>query len=156
VSRLHVSLGDVPSEVRCAKPSCEVVSHTRLQRHHKRHPKMWFGIWAKRRRGETRFKEFIERYNMFLPEDVTLICDEHHAEIHSIYDEIITKDRAQTQTSLTSYTWVQATRLMNKLEAACNEWLKKQTAGIDSGAFGETRNLRRAILKKKARRHGRA
>lgn len=144
MGRLHVSLCDVPSEVRCAKPGCKVASHTLLQRHHKRHPAMWFGIWAKRKRGELRWKEFKERYHKFLPEDVVLICDAHHAEIHSIYDKIITKDRAQVQCKLSEYTWVQATQLMNKLEEACLEWLETVTPGISSAEYGERRKRRKA------------
>ncbi len=153
MSRLHVPLGDVPSEVRCAKPSCSVASHARLQRHHKAHAKMWFGIWAKRRRGEEKFARFIERYNQFLPVDVVLICDRHHAEIHSIYDKIIANDcTAQTGIPLSKYSWVQAERLMGKLIEACDKWLQKETPGMDSETFGNTRKVYQSILRKEARK----
>jgi hypothetical protein len=105
---------------------------------------MWFGVWASRRRGETRWKEFIERYYKFLPEDVVLICDSHHAEIHSIYDTLIARDKAWTQRKLSDYTWSQAVLLMNKLEQACIKWLGEQTPGISSAEYGERRKYRKA------------
>lgn len=117
---------------------------------------MFFGVWARRRAGEEKFQAFIERYNQFLPEDVVLICGEHHAEIHCIYDKIINDDRTLTRTPFAKYSWAQAERLMEKLTKACNEWLKRQTAGINSDTFTETRNVHRALLKKQARRRGRS
>lgn len=151
MTRLSISLAEVPSEVRCAKPSCPVASHSRLQRHHKGHQRMWFGIWASRRKGEKRWQAFVARYNRFDPRDVVLICENHHAEIHSIYDKIIANDRAaQTNIPLSQYNWTQAIRLMAKLTAACGKWLQKETPGIDSASFGETRKVYQSMLKKNA------
>ena len=152
MARLRVPLTDVPSEVRCAKPGCSVASHTRLQRHHKRHPAMWLGIWASRRRGEKRWEEFIARYYKFLPEDVVLICDSHHAEIHSLYDKLITKDRAHTQIAFSKYSWVQAVCLMNKLEQLCNEWLKRESPGISSSSYSETRKVYKSVLRRSVKK----
>lgn len=153
MTRLRVSLVGVPSEVRCAKPGCTVASHNRLQRHHKAHQKMWFGVWGKRRRGEEKWRLFIERYYKFLPIDIVLLCDRHHAEIHSIYDKIIANDRAaQTGLPLHKYSWTQAERLMGKLIKACDDWLKKETPGIDSATFGETRRVYQSMLNREARK----
>jgi NurA-like 5'-3' nuclease len=113
---------------------------------------MWLYIWASRRRGELRWEKFVERYYKFLPEDVVLICDSHHAEIHSIYDTIINEDRASTRISFSKYSWTQAERLMEKLTQVCNEWLTKVTPGIDSETFRDTREVYKSVLKKQARR----
>jgi hypothetical protein len=150
MSRLHVSLSDVPSEVRCVKPGCTVASHTRLQRHHKRHQAMWLSIWAGRRRSENRWRSFVERYHQFLTEDVVLICDSHHAEIHSIYDRLISQDRAKTKIPFAKYSWRQADHLMDKLEKACVDWLARETPGIDSEVFGDTRAVYKSLLRKEA------
>lgn len=155
MGRLHVPLTDVPSEVRCAKLGCDVASHARLQRHHKAHPAMWLYIWATRRRGESRFNDFVVRYHLFLPKDVVLICDSHHAEIHSIYDKIITEDREYTRTSFAKYSWAQAERLMAKLTETCNKWLLEETSGIDSQTFSETRKIYKSVLRSDAKRNRR-
>lgn len=152
VSRLHVPLTNVPSEVRCAKPGCQEASHAHLQRHHKGHQAMWLGIWASRRRGETKFADFVIRYHLFLPADVVLICDSHHAEIHSIYDKIINEDRARTGASFSRYSWRQAEMLMAKLIVACDDWLEKESPGLDSNRFSETRSVYKSLLRKGARR----
>lgn len=51
-------------------------------------------------------------------------------EIHVIYDRIIQKDRDKTRKALSDYTWEQAEKLMDKLEARCLRWLKEKTPGI--------------------------
>jgi hypothetical protein len=130
------------------KPVCKVASHTRLHRHHKAHPKIWFGVFLKRA-GEPRFQELIKRYNEFRPEDTVLICDWHHCEIHAIYDEIIAKDRRRTGVRLAKYRWGQAERLMRDLTKACDDWLKKRTPGLDPALFEEARTMHKALLRKR-------
>lgn len=91
---------------------------------------MWFGIWEARRRGEAHFIAFVRRYLEFRPEDVVLVCEAHHSEIHLIYDRIIAEDRRHTHTQLSKYSWRMARRLMRKLEAACDKWLRESSPGI--------------------------
>lgn len=91
---------------------------------------MWFGIWEERRRGERVFADFIQRYREYRPEDVVLICETHHSEIHLIYDRIIEADKRRTRKGLSKYSWPEAKRLMSKLAAACDKWLKETTPGI--------------------------
>jgi hypothetical protein len=142
-----ISLRDIDSRRAggCQKPNCE--SSGTLHRHHKRHEALWLGIWSGRRRTETKWKEFVNRYYSFVPEDCVILCANHHAEIHNIYDKIISHDRRQTGRRLSKYTWPQAEKLMDKLERACIEWLAQQTPGIDYHTFkrerrGGNRNAR--------------
>lgn len=138
--RVGVSLRLAP-KMACSKPGC---ARTRkLQRHHYKHEAMFLGVWSGVRRKERRWQEFVARYYQFLPQDVVRICDSHHAEIHAIYDQIIAEDLARTGQRLEQYTWAQAERLMNKLKAACKEWLKKKTPGISSTRYARIKKLSR-------------
>lgn len=80
------------------------------------------------------------------------LCANHHAEIHSIYDEVIAADRQHTALPLYLYSWKQARILMRKLEAACDVWLRRESPGIDSELYGRTRQLRWQRLAKEAKR----
>lgn len=68
-----------------------------------------------------------------------ILCPRHHAEIHSIYDELITADKWLVGRPLSYYSWRQAERLMSQLEAACDKWLKEETPGIDPKTFADNR-----------------
>lgn len=146
--RVGVSLRGVPSKRGCAKPQCKWLGHP-LHRHHRGHQKLWFGPWAHRSR-EPQWKAFVARYYEFRQEDVCLICDNHHAEIHSIYDRIIAEDMAATGLPLYLYSWKQGKILMSKLEAACAQWLHQVTPGIDSKLYGQTKRLLRRAHRKRA------
>lgn len=104
---------------------------------------MWLGIWAGRRRGEPRFVQLQERYAEFRAEDVALLHDDHHAEIHSIYDQIINADKKRLGISLYDYTWRQAEALMDKLEAAFNEWVGRETPGISARDYARVKAKQR-------------
>lgn len=126
-------MSSIPSlrDAGCAKPGCNSPSGRSLERHHKRHQAMWLGIWASRRHGETKWNQFVDRYWQFHEEDIVKLCDHHHAEIHLIYDKLIKSDRLKLDRSLAKYTWTQAETLMDKLEETCDEWLEKETPGIE-------------------------
>lgn len=124
----------------CQKPSCET-SGT-LHRHHKRHQAMWLGIWAGRRKSEQKWLQFIDSYYQFRPSDCVILCPNHHAEIHKIYDSMIMADKLRTRRPLSKYSWQQAEALMDKLEAACDEWLKHVTPGINSEQYGRKRRYK--------------
>lgn len=120
----------------CLKPACKAWGT--VHRHHRRHEAMWLGIWSGRRRHEAAFQSMVKRYHEFRIEDCEILCPNHHAEIHKIYDGIISADRKKTGRPLSKYSWVQANLLMDKLEAACLRWLKTQSPGIDSKYYGDT------------------
>ena len=90
---------------------------------------MWFGVWAKRRAGDPDWKAFMNRYYLFLEEDIVILCADHHAEIHKIYDKIIQQHKKRLKKPLYRYTWREANDLMAKLEQACSEWLAIETPG---------------------------
>lgn len=142
MANLGISLVDVPSVVGCAKHGCSCNSHALLQRHHRSHEAMWIGIWAKRRRGETRFEALKKRYHEFRPEDVVLVCNVHHPEIHQIYDEIIRRHKFSLEKGLSQYTWAEADILMALLRKACDEWLTTETPGIESEELNRQRRAR--------------
>ena len=112
---------------------------------------MWLGVW-RRRDGQTEWEEFKKRYWEFREEDCQDLCAMHHAEVHKLYDEIIAQDVAAVGRPLSKYSWEQANRLMDKLEAAFVEWFAKETPGIDDKKYGKYKNLRRRILRNKFRR----
>lgn len=130
------------SGLRCSKPECET-GNVRIQRHHCRHQAMWLGIWASRRAGEKKWRDFVDRYWDFKEKDCVTLCADHHAEIHQIYDRIIYRDLLVTLRPLAHYTWKQAEMLMDKLENACEEWLDKPSPGIRSEDFSKNRKTKR-------------
>jgi len=119
----------------CQKLEC--VASGILHRHHTRHEAMWFGIWSGRRRGEKKWDTFRERYHKFLPQDCVILCPNHHAEIHAIYDQIIQEDKNETGRNLASYSWRQAEVLMSKLSEECYLWLKTETPGISTTLYAK-------------------
>ncbi len=125
----------------CAKFRCKTGAHT-LHRHHRKHEAMWIGVWVARRAGEEKFYEFTQRYHAFDKRDWTVVCANHHAEIHLIYDEIIKKDKLKTGRPLSKYSWTQAEKLMDKLEATCLLWLKKDTPGLSPEELNKLRARR--------------
>jgi hypothetical protein len=106
---------------------------------------MWIGVWRSRRRGEKKFEDFCKRYRAFMAEDIGHICDMHHAEIHEVYDRIISEDKKRTGLPLSKYSWTQANRLMDKLERAYYKWLKEQTPGIFPRQLDARRRVRRLL-----------
>jgi hypothetical protein len=133
----------------CAKPDCG--HRAPLNRHHKAHEALWLGAWAHRGQ-EPQWQRFIARYHEFREEDCVKLCLPHHAEIHSVYDEIIASDIARTGLPLYLYSWKQARILMKQLHEACETWLLQPSPGIDSDTYESTKKLRRALLKRQARR----
>lgn len=137
------SLGEVDSSTgECGKPNCTTGSRT-LHRHHRRHEAMWLGVWAGRRKAEPRYVEFIERYRSFDRSDWERLCDNHHAEIHLLYDEIIKIDKKTTKRPLSKYSWKQAERLMSKLEDAFYTWVKIESPGFSSEELAKQRQRER-------------
>ena len=134
----------------CAKLNCNTGSYT-LHRHHRRHQAIWLGIWKSRRNGEVKFNAHIKRYHSFDPKDWSRLCDSHHAEIHLIYDIIIRIDQGKIQRNLSQYSWAQAEKLMNKLEAVCVAWLEKETPGSSSDALTALRKSRRKVTRRQTR-----
>jgi hypothetical protein len=124
----------------CQKPNCKF--NGIVHRHHTKHPAMWFGIWSSRRRHEEKFQEMIEQYYKFAPADCVILCPEHHAEIHRIYDRIISKDRRLLNKPLAKYSWPQAEALMGKLHRKCMTWIAKETPGIDPRDLDKQRALK--------------
>lgn len=110
---------------------------------------MWIGVWRSRRRGEKKFEDFCKRYRAFMAEDVEYICDKHHAEIHEVYDKIIAEDKKRTGLPLSKYSWVQANKLMDKLERAFSRWLSTQTPGIFPRQLDARRRVRKLLAKNK-------
>lgn len=104
---------------------------------------MWLGIWASRRRDEFEFREFVDKYNAFLEEDIVYICDMHHAEVHVLYDEIIQAHRERSGKPLYKYTWIEAEELMDQLEEACILWLGKESPGFSTTALRKARSAQR-------------
>jgi hypothetical protein len=100
---------------------------------------MWIGVWMLRRAGEEKFINFCYRYHCFDTKDWVRICANHHAEIHLVYDQIIRADRKKVGRPLSKYSWTQAEKLMEKLEAVCLDWLKKDTPGVTSERLLELR-----------------
>jgi hypothetical protein len=110
---------------------------------------MWLGVWAGRRRGEEKWTRFVYEYYQFLEERITRICPRHHAEIHRVYDEIIASEIAKIGRPLADFSWKQAEKLMDKLEEACHEWLKKETKGLSPAYYEKHKKGWRKGLREK-------
>lgn len=130
----HPNLGVVFTY--CSKPNCD---RSHLHRHHIKHEALWIHMKvtdneSRRMKGWTpEFKEKLKtRYDLFLPEDVSVICAWHHAEIHFEYDRLIEKDQMlKKYKALGSYSVAEAKALMKKFRRHFNVWIKKTTPGLD-------------------------
>lgn len=91
---------------------------------------MWVRHFARRRRTQ-RYKDFRERYRAFLEEDIVRLCHDHHEEVHAEYGKIIRDHmKAKNYEPLRRWTWAEAEKLGDALEAFCKWWLKQETPGI--------------------------
>jgi hypothetical protein len=127
-------------EAGCRKPNCR--RSGTLHRHHRRHEAMWFGIWASRRANDEQYQSLVNRYHEFREEDIVWLCEEHHAEIHHIYDQLIRDFKITVGKGLYRFSWDEASRLMDKLDAACKKWLETHTPGFDKDKLNKIRARR--------------
>lgn len=109
---------------------------------------MFFGVWAWRD-GEPRWESFKERYNQFHPNDIVVLGQNHHAEVHVLYDVIISNHMVVSGRSLANYSWAQAEHLMDCLEAAFKAWVVVETPGFQANRLSA---MRRSYAKSKNRR----
>ena len=116
--KITVSTKDIP---RCSKKGCTYRGP--LDRHHLKHEMMFIKIWEAWRGGRT-YRKLLRRYQEFNPKDWRYLCRGHHGEIHEIYDGIIQRDRGRRVKFLSSYTWVEARKLMAQLKKAYFAWVK--------------------------------
>lgn len=90
----------------------------------------------RKRKKTKRYKEFVARYELFHPDDISLLCGDHHEEIHLRYMNIVYRDiKSNGYTALEDYTWEQAEKLMKKLEKEFKEWIAVPTPGIKERKF---------------------
>lgn len=130
---MQVSLAAVPL-YRCAKPGC---TNTNLVRHHKRNEHRWIKHFQHRSLKPSassltrqRFEEFKQRYESFDSRDTVLICQDHHEEIHELYEQELRRACAAKEWKpLRKWTWREAVAFMNKCETLCKWWLKQETPG---------------------------
>jgi hypothetical protein len=92
---------------------------------------MFFGVWSWRE-GQPRWESFKKRYEEFHPDDIVVLGQNHHAEVHVLYDVIISNHMVAAGRSLTNYSWAQAEHLMDCLEAAFNAWVVEETPGFQA------------------------
>jgi len=101
----------------------------RTHRHHKGHEKLFVNVWAGVKRGKT-YTVLVDRYLEFRSGDVVHICDQHHAEIHHYYREIIYGHQVELKKPLIAFSWKEARQLMKAMRDECEEWLKEDTPGM--------------------------
>jgi hypothetical protein len=92
---------------------------------------MWIGIWIGKRRGEPEYEALLRRYWEFRPGDIVLVCEWHHAEIHKIYDRVISEFRHKIGKPLRLASWEEAEELMQLLEQVCEAWIEQESPGYD-------------------------
>lgn len=81
------------------------------------------------RGGQLRYAAFVRRYEMFHPEDVVKICEDHHAEIHKLYMPIIRRYLRRARKSVEELSWGEVDDLRRELIDYCDRWLKRETRG---------------------------
>jgi len=124
MAKIKISTKDIG----CKKPGCRR-RLKRTHRHHKAHEKLFINIWAGIKRGKT-YVDLVNRYLEFRPMDTVPICDQHHAEIHHIYREVIYVHQVKLRIPLVAFSWKQARDLMKAMRDECNKWLKEDTPGM--------------------------
>jgi hypothetical protein len=80
-------------------------------------------------RGGRRWYQLMQRYEEFRPEDIIVICEWHHREIHELYWLIVMKHMKRLKLTPRDFSWKQADILMRDLAKCCDRWLKVVTPG---------------------------
>lgn len=96
---------------------------------------MWIRTFYGKRK-QKRYKAMKRRYKAFRPKDTVEICENHHEEIHELYNHIIAAEvRRLGWRPTKAWTWEEADDLMKKLRAYCDDWLKRTTPGLPLKKF---------------------
>lgn len=99
---------------------------------------MWLKVFKKRKR-QKRYKALEREYHRFLAKRVCEICENHHEEIHEIYNQLIAQEvRKAGYRPTSAWTWTEAEALMKLLRRYCNSWLRKETPGLPLRKFAHT------------------
>lgn len=106
----------------CEKLGCR--TQRGLQRHHRRHEKLFIGQFAWRS-AEPGYQRFVTRYWLFRRRDIVYLCAVHHLAIHEIYYRIMRRDWRRKKKGLYEYTWDEAHVLMDRLGTRCTKWIKE-------------------------------
>lgn len=110
----------------CSKPAC---THTdsKLARHHRKYESLIIGCFE--RQGGRRWLALSRRYYDFRPQDIVVLCEWHHREIHELYKVIVSKHVRKIGRRIQQWSWTEADILMKELDAVCKRWLKLITPG---------------------------
>jgi hypothetical protein len=96
-----------------------------LDRHHVRSQKMWITIFRDKSPA-LEYREFVQRYYEFHPDDICRLCREHHEEVHDLYWNVVEKHKRKLGIPLYWMTWKQAEIIMADLEKTFWAWLKRK------------------------------
>lgn len=129
MTKLGMSVAHIQSD-RCAKKNC---TRRAVHRHHRAHEWMWVKILERIK--SPRFKSFRDRYFEFRKEDVVNICEEHHKEIHFLYNVLIQCHKSKCGVGFNAYTWDQALDLMRLLREFCAVWLTIFTPRANANVY---------------------
>ena len=136
-----VGFGNLARVSFCAKPNCSTGNMV-LHRHHKGCEAMFVRHLRDARGGQLRYRAFVERYNLFHPNDVVKICEDHHAEIHKLYLPIIRRFLKARRRPIAELTWAEVDELRTELIGYCDRWLKRETRGASWEARKQRRRRR--------------
>lgn len=116
----------------CSKKGCKFVGPKGLHRHHRGCEAMILRHFQARARTVT-YKDFLERYHMYDPEDVVPLCEYHHKAIHNsyvgAYAQVMRMHIGKIKKPLSQWTWKQARIFMVDLRSACDMWLNDPEDG---------------------------
>lgn len=124
---MRIVCNDVRVGRACEREGCS--GHGQVDRHHKRMETLFINAFASTSCSHgRRYKQFVRRYDRFLPEDTVLLCRRCHEEIHNLYYDLIRVDIVARGKHLAAYSWREADALMNKLASACDTFLTCDTS----------------------------
>ena len=84
-----------------------------------------------------KYKDFKARYESFHPDDIIVLCDWHHAEVHELYLKTIKFQCEKLALPLYAWTWKQAEILMKDLRNICAKWVVQESPGVDPKWFDD-------------------
>ena len=131
------------SDSRCRKPFCKHAGKGPPNRHHLRHEKTWINLWnrlgpppfrKKREWGRRLFRLLKERYYQFRPQDVVVLCEWHHVEIHLIYRIIVLDAQVRFGKTKSKFSFEEALWVMRECKKACLDWLRTSSQGQNPNA----------------------
>jgi len=129
-----LDLRDSVANLGCSKPGCATGSR-RFHRHHRANERFFLRQAQPQHGGKAWYKAMQARYDEFREDDIVLLCDWHHEEVHQLYYKRLDRWLSRHGEMFWKWSRPQILEAMNDLRQLCRNWERKPTPGCKPGTF---------------------